>query len=259
MIARDAAIYIALFFLPLTFVAMIWPATSRWARRLVELLVAVVFAKFVILSIITLATGAITSTALAEAGESNVFERMVAGSALLVLAAWSPFALLRLIPMMEVAAASVTSQRAAMTSAAGSAGIQSPAAYVRQAMDSHARASASPRSSGAPLTLYAGGATGGGPGGGAGASGARPAERETGAADVRAEAASGGSPRATYPPASRGGRPTGSGESDVETGKERVGEERPADSPSSPPSESGSRRGPPPDRPASPQPPREEE
>ena len=32
---------------------------------------------------------------------------MIAGAALLVLAAWSPFALLRLIPMMEVAAASV--------------------------------------------------------------------------------------------------------------------------------------------------------
>ncbi|MGH3025593.1 MAG: hypothetical protein ACRDLR_04020, partial [Gaiellaceae bacterium] len=32
MIIRDAAIYIALFFIPLTFVAMIWPATSRWAR-----------------------------------------------------------------------------------------------------------------------------------------------------------------------------------------------------------------------------------
>ncbi len=48
LIIRDAAIYIALFFLPLTFVAMIWPATSRWARRLVELLVAIILAKFVI-------------------------------------------------------------------------------------------------------------------------------------------------------------------------------------------------------------------
>ena len=44
---------------------------------------------------------------------------MIAGAALLVLAAWSPFALLRLIPMMEVAAASVTSQRASMSAAAG--------------------------------------------------------------------------------------------------------------------------------------------
>ena len=37
----------------------------------------------------------------------STFEQMLAGAALLVLAAWSPFALLRMIPMMEVAAASV--------------------------------------------------------------------------------------------------------------------------------------------------------
>ena len=104
MIIRDAAIYIALFFLPLTFVAMIWPATSRWARRLVEFLVAVILAKFVIVAIIGLASAAITQTSLAQPGDGSVFERMIAGAALLVLAAWSPFGLLRLIPMMEVAA-----------------------------------------------------------------------------------------------------------------------------------------------------------
>jgi hypothetical protein len=144
MVIRDAAIYIALFFLPLTFVAMIWPATSRWAKRLVELLVVVILAKFVIVSILSLATAAITNTTLGSTGGGKVFERMIAGSALLVLAAWSPFALLRLIPMMEGAAASVTSQRAAMAGAAGSAGIQSPATYMRQAMDRHSRASTSP-------------------------------------------------------------------------------------------------------------------
>ena len=143
MIIRDAAIYIALFFLPLTFVAMIWPATSRWARRLVELLVAVILAKFVIVSILSLATAAIANTN-AVSGDGQTFERMIAGAALLVLAAWSPFALLRLIPMMEVAAASVASQRSSMSAAAGSAGIQSPAAYMRQAMDRNSRPSTSP-------------------------------------------------------------------------------------------------------------------
>ena len=63
LIIRDATIYIALFFLPLTFVAMIWPATSRYARRLVEFLVAVIFAKLVIVSIVALATAALTHSA----------------------------------------------------------------------------------------------------------------------------------------------------------------------------------------------------
>src|SRR5205823_3884826 len=143
MIIRDAAIYVCVFFLPLTFVAMIWPATSRWARRLVEVLVAIILSKFVVVSILSLATAAIANTNVAN-GQGQTFERMIAGSALLVLAAWSPFALMRLIPMMEVAAASVGSQRSAMSAAAGSAGIQSPAAYMRQAMDRNSRPSTSP-------------------------------------------------------------------------------------------------------------------
>src|SRR6266540_3550564 len=162
MIIRDAAIYVCVFFLPLTFVAMIWPATSRWARRLVELLIAIVLAKFVIVSILSLASAALTNTSLVQ-GDGNTFERMIAGSALLVLAAWSPFALLRLIPMMEVAAAGVVSQRSAIGSATAAAGIQTPAAYMRQAMDRHSRPSASSRSGGGLTTTYVGGPSAGAP------------------------------------------------------------------------------------------------
>lgn len=143
LIIRDAAIYVCVFFLPLTFVAMIWPATSRWARRLVELLVAIILAKFVIVAILSLASAAITNTSVVH-GDGNTFEQMIAGAALLVLAAWSPFALLRLIPMMEGAAASVVGQRSTMSAAAGSAGIHSPAAYMRQAMDRSSRPSSPP-------------------------------------------------------------------------------------------------------------------
>jgi hypothetical protein len=205
LIIRDAAIYIALFFIPLTFVAMIWPATSRWARRLVELLVAVILAKFVIVSIISLATAAITNTTLVQAGDGNEFERMIAGSALLVLAAWSPFALLRLIPMMEVAAATVGSQRSSISNAAGSAGVQTPAAYMRQAMDRHSRPSTSATSAGAPRTAYMGG-TAAPDAGGQPASGGRSTARET--TSVRSDAPTEGRSRATYAP-SAGSTPPG--------------------------------------------------
>src|SRR4051812_36189631 len=153
MIIRDAAIYICVFFLPLTFVAMIWPAASRWARRLVELLVAIVLAKFVVVAILGLATAAITNTS-ALGGDGNTFERMIAGTALLVLAAWSPFALLRLIPMMEVAAATVASQRSSIGAAAGSAGVHSPASYMRQAMDRSSRSASYPANATAGGTTY---------------------------------------------------------------------------------------------------------
>ena len=155
MVIRDAAIYIALFFVPLTFVAMIWPATSRYARRLVEFLIAVILAKFVIVAIIGLASAAITNAAATgPADDGQMFERMIAGAALLVLAAWSPFALLRLIPMMEIAAAGVVMQRSSMSGAAGSAGVHSPASYMRQAMDRHSHGSASPGYPGAAGTIY---------------------------------------------------------------------------------------------------------
>jgi hypothetical protein len=156
MIIRDAAIYICVFFLPLTFVAMVWPATSRWARRLVELLIAIILAKFVIISILTLATAAIANAGVAASDSSTTFEQMLAGSAILVLAAWSPFALLRMIPMMELAAASVVPQRSAVQSAAGSAGVHSPAVYMRQAMDRHSRGSTSASSGGRPAAIYLG-------------------------------------------------------------------------------------------------------
>lgn len=171
MIIRSAAIYIALFFLPLTFIAMIWPATGRWARRLIEFLVAVILAKLVIFAIIALATAALTNTTLAESGDGATFEKMIAGAALLVLAAWSPFALMRLIPMMETAAAGVTGQRAAMSGAAGSAGIQSPAGYMRQAMDRHSRGSTAPASTGPVQATYANRVRGDGGDQSAGASG----------------------------------------------------------------------------------------
>ena len=51
LLVRAAAIYVAVLFLPFTFVAMIWPATARWCRRLVEILLAIIFAKFVIVAI----------------------------------------------------------------------------------------------------------------------------------------------------------------------------------------------------------------
>ena len=116
---------------------------------------------------------------------------MIAGAALLVLAAWSPFGLLRLIPMMEVAAGSVVGQRAAMSGAAGSAGIHSPASYMRQAMDRQSRASTSPAYSGAPRTVY------GPPSGAAGETAPLPALRDD-YGGARAGAASTGASRATY-------------------------------------------------------------
>ena len=93
---RSAAIYVTVLFLPLTIAGTIWPTTARWARRLVELLAVLVLSKFVIVAIVTLG-----SSAIAAGLGAGDFSALIAGAALLLLAVFSPFTLLRLVPIVD--------------------------------------------------------------------------------------------------------------------------------------------------------------
>ena len=97
LLVRSAAIYAAVLFLPLAFASLVWPAVSHWCRRLVETLAALVLSKFVVVAVLSLAVGAVRSGA--------GFSTVLAGGALLLLAAFTPFTLLRLVPLVEVGAA----------------------------------------------------------------------------------------------------------------------------------------------------------
>ena len=96
LLVRAAAIYVAVLFLPLALASLVWPAISHWCRRLVDTLVAVVLSKFVIVAILSLAVGEIAS--------GSGFASVLGGGALLVLATFTPFTLLRLVPMIEAGA-----------------------------------------------------------------------------------------------------------------------------------------------------------
>lgn len=100
LLVRSAAVTMSVFFLPLMLAGLVWPTTSRWARRLVETLVALILSKFVIVAVISLATAA-----LAEPGGGG-FGSVMGGAALMLMAAFSPLALLKLMPMVEGAAVS---------------------------------------------------------------------------------------------------------------------------------------------------------
>jgi len=95
LLVRAAAVYVAVLFLPLALASLVWPAVSHWCRRLVDTLVALVLSKFVIVAILSLAVGALGS------GTQDGFAGVLGGGALLVLAAFTPFTLLRLIPAVE--------------------------------------------------------------------------------------------------------------------------------------------------------------
>lgn len=97
LIVRAAAVELAVFFMPLALAGLVWPATAHWAKRLVEILVALLLAKPLIVGALCLGDSAITS---ADAGPSSV----VTGAALLLMAAFAPFVLLKLVPMAELQA-----------------------------------------------------------------------------------------------------------------------------------------------------------
>ena len=100
LLVRSAAVTVSAFFLPLILASLVWPATSRWTRRLVETLVALILSKFVIVAVISLATAA-----LADPGGGG-FGSVMGASALMLMAAFSPMALLKLMPIAEGAAMS---------------------------------------------------------------------------------------------------------------------------------------------------------
>ena len=95
LLVRSAAVTVSVFFLPLILASLVWPATSRWTRRLVETLVALILSKFVIVAVISLATAA-----LADPGGGG-FGSVMGAAALMLMAAFSPMALLKLMPMAE--------------------------------------------------------------------------------------------------------------------------------------------------------------
>ena len=104
LLIRAAAVYVAVLFLPLALAALVWPAVSHWCRRLVETLAALILSKFVIVATLSLAAGAVSSGTAGAGAHGSGFSAVLAGGALLVMATFVPFAILRLIPAVEAGA-----------------------------------------------------------------------------------------------------------------------------------------------------------
>jgi hypothetical protein len=108
LVIREAAVYVIVLMLPLAFAAFVWPARRVWAIRAVELLVALILSKIVMVAVIDLGSAALS------AGGGDLAAAL-GGVVLLILALLSPWALVRLIPLSELASGAVGSLRAEMT------------------------------------------------------------------------------------------------------------------------------------------------
>jgi hypothetical protein len=106
LLMREAAVYVIVLMLPLAFAGMVWPARRIWAIRAIELLVALVMSKFAIVAVLSLGGAALFSGT--SAGGQSV-TAAVAGAVLLVMGVFTPWALLRLLPLAEVASSAAGS------------------------------------------------------------------------------------------------------------------------------------------------------
>jgi hypothetical protein len=107
LLVRSSLVYLLVAISPLGFAATLWPSARGFLRKTVEILLAVILSKFVIC--VALAVGVAALSGAGEAGNSQ----SVAGSAgaslgtllvatvLLGLASFSPFIVLKLIPIAE--------------------------------------------------------------------------------------------------------------------------------------------------------------
>ncbi|HEV2360735.1 MAG TPA: hypothetical protein VGS21_03430 [Acidimicrobiales bacterium] len=115
LVFRSAAIEAATLFLPLALIGLVWPATSHWARRLGEILAALILSKLAVVAVLALGAGQ-----LIDAGGGG-FAAVISGVALLLLAAFTPLVVLRFVPIIdrEVFSHLEYSSRAPLMAAAG--------------------------------------------------------------------------------------------------------------------------------------------
>lgn len=93
LVLRDVGIFIALFFLPLGFAALVWPTTRVWFGRLVKLLATLVLSKFFIVGVLSLGAAALGSWSDPTDGGAST---IVGGAGLLGVAALAPVLLLQI-------------------------------------------------------------------------------------------------------------------------------------------------------------------
>jgi hypothetical protein len=99
LLVRNAAVYVIVLMLPLFFAAMVWPARRTLAIRAIETLIALILSKFAIVAVLSLGGSALGHSTIPGAAS------VLTGGTLVLLAAFTPWALLRMLPLHEVASA----------------------------------------------------------------------------------------------------------------------------------------------------------
>ena len=110
LMIRSVLVYILVALSPLSFAAMVWPSARGVLRRTIELLLAVIVSKLVICIAISVGVAALSGAGTAAPPGAAVPDEAAAsmgtlfvGTAILAMAAFAPFLVLKLIPWAEAA------------------------------------------------------------------------------------------------------------------------------------------------------------
>lgn len=124
LMVRASLMYLLVALSPLAFAASVWPAAKGVLRRLVEVMLAVIVSKFVISVALAVGVAALGGAGNAAGPSPGVGEwagqglgSLVVGTSILCLAAFSPFMVLKLIPVAEGALVAQGISRSPMNTA----------------------------------------------------------------------------------------------------------------------------------------------
>lgn len=107
LIVRSSLVYLLVAISPLGFAATLWPSARGFLRKTVEILLAVILSKFVIAIALAIGVAALGGAGSTGTGESapaaagTGLGTLLVGAVLLGLAAFSPFLVLKLVPVAE--------------------------------------------------------------------------------------------------------------------------------------------------------------
>jgi hypothetical protein len=227
LLVRSALVYLLVAVNPIGFAAAVWPTARGLLRRLAELLVAVVVSKFVICVALAVGVAALAGAGQAAPAGTGVgtaaaasLGGLLVGGSVLALAAFSPFVVLKLMPIAEAALVAHGVSHAPLRSAQTGMSTYYYASSLSRLAGRNSGALGSARSSSA-----ASGTTVAGAGGAAGVGVAAAAVAGQGAASaVRrhgqvATDATTGAERSTASPPNRPPRPTTPSAGEPRTGR----------------------------------------
>jgi len=133
LVVRSALVYLLVAFAPLALAARIWPAARGVFRRLCELGLALIFSKFAIGLALALGSVALAGGGPGTDGPSGTslsLGGLLGGATLMGMAAFTPFVVLKLIPVVEAAVVAHGVSRSPVRGAQTAAQVGSSSARV---------------------------------------------------------------------------------------------------------------------------------